>query len=48
MSILCIFICEKLENIYGLYVTYRFFKWFFGSSNDFFVKYILYFIKLCN
>lgn len=27
-----------MRNMYGVYVTYRFFKWFFGSSYDFFCR----------
>ena len=27
-----------MRNMYGVYVTYRFFKWLFGSSYDFFCR----------
>ena len=34
-----------MRNIYGIYVTYRFFKWFFGSSYDFVCKIYSIFYK---
>ena len=27
-----------MRNMYGIYITYRFFKWLFGSSYDFFCR----------
>ena len=27
-----------IRNMYGIYITYRFFKWLFGSSYDFFCR----------
>ena len=34
-----------MRNIYGVYITFRFFKWLFGSTYGFFYKIFFFFYK---